>query len=46
MKAITWLSVRADVKIPIDKKQAPKKNNPMNEPQVPPMSILPFGSPN
>ncbi len=42
INATTWFSVSDEANKPIETKDPPKNNNPINEPQVPPESIL-FG---
>lgn len=45
MKDIIWLSVIDDENKPIETNAALRKNNPIYDPQVPPISIFPTGKP-
>ena len=46
IKDTIWLSLMADANIPTATKQELKKNKPMYEPIMAPLSKLPLGAPN
>ena len=43
IKEIIWLSFNEDANIPIDTYIEARKNNPIYDPMIPPVSIFPTG---